>query len=373
MFVISTTLKDSLTQQFSKITANVSSLTPRALLQKASGRKDLDQIAQLCQVAHDSLDKERKAVHAKDAESKALKYQLARCYNTTTSLLDVVVAGDATNQDVLDYRQEMSELLAGFVRKVKVLEESNVQKERRLVERAEIIATPGDDKSEIRVKEAAAERQVANDQHDKAVLDKYDRYKSKMPTKDTNSMGNQKLVMFDMPVIPLVQTVLTEDALRSIGLKGDSLGMYTIIQNQRILGVNPKALKAEKQTVEAYVKQVLHNLGERKGGTWSWVTESPAAYRASGLQYIWVMESRKLSRLLKLVHGSIEEWGFPFALKERVMKQSDGKEYRTDTGLKPKVNVPQKWSEHKDSDGKINTLRDGTHQNPRKDFTPIPD
>lgn len=356
MFVVNAKLQDYLTKQFQQITSNVNSLTPKLLLRSTAGRKTLADIVALSQGAHELLDKERKAVHARDEDSKALKYQLARFYNTSTSLLDVVIAGDATDEDVLGYKVEMSELIAGFIDKVKTLEESNLQKERRLVERVEIIATPGDDDSDIRAKERAAERQKEQDDQDKAALNKYDRYKTKMPVKDANQMGDKKLVMFDMPVIPLVPTMLTETILKSIGLDGENVGMYTVIKNQRILAINPKALKAEKQTVEEFVKQVLHNLSERKGSTWNWVTESPATYRASGLQFIWIMEGRKLSRLLKLVHGGIDEWGFPFSV---------------DWKPKPKVNVPQKWSEHND-DGKWNTMRDGTHQNPRKGYPSNP-
>lgn len=320
MFKISPELKSGLKQQFHKITAKTNDLTFQSVLPAKS--KALKEIADLCHEAHALLQTARKAQNGRDSESKALLVQLATMHNSAQSLLEMASSGDAGSEMIPEFKQEMAKYIADFSRLAKELEQANVGKEQRRTQYEATAATP---------EEANAEEQrIRREAEENRALQQFDRYATQMPHKDAHAMGSKKLVLFDMPVIPLVETPIGAHQLKAAGFDSVPIGMYNVLNKQRIVGVNPLALKAEGIEISDFVDQVLKNLSERKGGRWMCVSETPSVYKNLGLQFFWVMESAKLTRLLKLTRGPVDEWGFPFGATHKRLHHAPFKEKQSE-------------------------------------------
>lgn len=308
MFVLSPELRESVTSKLQEVVSKVNQLEPQTVISN-KGLSRLDSILEVVEAASNELVKARKEQHGRDPESKELTLQIARVYNTTSGLQDVIKAGDAGSEAVTEFKKEVATLVRNFDKLVKKLDEANEGKERRALARVE---TGADNEWERELHQRMKIRE--QDEQDKQVLQKYNRYAIDMPTKDINQMGDKKLVMFDIPVIPITEYPLDIRKLHQIGITAEPVGgLYVVMLKQKIIGINPKAIKESKQKIDEYLEKTLVHINERTGKKWQYVSDNPQSYQSRGLQFYWIMEQVRLTRLIQLTHAPIDEWGFPFA------------------------------------------------------------
>ena len=132
-----------------------------------------------------------------------------------------------------------------------------------------------------------------------------------MPTASSATLGKKKLIMFEIPVVPITTFTPSVAKMQEIGFKVRSIGDYIVINDQRIVALNPAALKEDRMKPEVFLETVIAALNEKTQRVWMLVQDAPTRWRSTGLQYYWVMEQFKLEKLMGAVR-SVEEWGFPF-------------------------------------------------------------
>lgn len=300
MFQITANTKRGLKQSLNQIGVAVASLSNKAL--HSSGVGAVREICANIEGAVETLRQERRSQQARDVLSKKMVTDLETLHNTIASFGDLVESEDATTEALCMIKAETSELIEQFKSSARAVEAAYEEALKRGPEN----------------EETAGSRNKSPDQiYDevKRSVQRFGRLKFKMPAMDANTMGKRKMVLFDAPVLPLFDGVVTTEQLRGLGVDVEPLDLYNVLMEQRIIGINPKALREDdilsEADTEEYVKSVIKALNERTGKKYHLASDHFAATK-TGLHCYWIMESSKLTRLIQIAHGPVNEWGFPF-------------------------------------------------------------
>lgn len=136
------------------------------------------------------------------------------------------------------------------------------------------------------------------------VLTRYNSYRNFMP-KSTDK--NRTHIVMRMPIIPLTDPPIQASAYLSAGYEAENMGLYPIVEDQLIIGINKNA----KQSVT--VQEVLDAINSKSAQKWVLVTEKAIGYKNVPFSFYWATKERSLNRLY--TSGGkfkIRQWGWAF-------------------------------------------------------------
>jgi osmotically-inducible protein OsmY len=321
MFQFTDEMKTKVRGDFDQVKASLKNLQPRDVVDPSGPRK-LHALLAVLEGTAVYMAAARKSVGARDSDSKVLVTTLERMHNATSGVIDQIAAMDASSKDLEDLQQELQSGMQAFRTQVKAMKSKAEAGASALGVSAAELATMSPAEREWRMREAKDNAPIREDEDIKEILKVYNRWHIKMPHQDADAMGDRQMIMLDLPVIPILPFAVKPERLKNMGIRATEVGKYLIFENQRIMGVNPKAVP--QRELDDFVDETLKIFSAKTNTRWTLVSEQTQGYRGLGLLFYWIMEDRKLNQLIPMLHASIDEWGFPFLFEPRKFKKWKG-------------------------------------------------
>lgn len=139
---------------------------------------------------------------------------------------------------------------------------------------------------------------------------------------DIKAIKNKAFIIARMPIVP-ADDKLSAERLATAGFQVESIGNYAVLQNQLVIGINPRFLmgehsgevKGEKASklIRAEVERLRKFLEKKTNVGYQLVSEK-AKSEGSGT-WFWLMNDNDISRLARVSPGGriqIKAWGFAF-------------------------------------------------------------
>lgn len=144
-----------------------------------------------------------------------------------------------------------------------------------------------------------------------------------------NPKKADEFILLRLPVVPVFKTVLNNEQLAKIGFKvGGHEGLYTILEDQYIVGINLMKMEEEEVGKKKVIKrgdphdrakEVAGVLAKRLNESVSIIGDELVLGAGRKIAsspkfvYYWVVRDTLLSRLYaKAGHTAISDWGFAF-------------------------------------------------------------
>jgi hypothetical protein len=136
------------------------------------------------------------------------------------------------------------------------------------------------------------------------------------------AIKDKAFVIVRLPIVP-ADGKFSSEKLAKVGFDAESLGGYPVLNNQMVIGINPRHLlgehsgevKGEKaaKAIRDEAERLLKKLSKTTKTNLHFV--SSKAYSYKGGTWFWLMTDRDIDLLAKISPGShvaIQRWGFAF-------------------------------------------------------------
>ena len=178
--------------------------------------------------------------------------------------------------------------------------------------------------AEARVEKLMADSSTSNDMEDfyKKAEEVIKKHSGKADA--LKVLKDKSFVLERMPIVP-TDGNLSAEKMAHAGFNVESLGGYPVIQNQLVIGINPRhvlgdhggEVKGEKASklIRAEADQLRKKLEKRTKQRLQFVSDKAYSQPGSPGAWFWLMSDNDLNRLSKISPGnrvSIQRWGFAF-------------------------------------------------------------
>lgn len=140
---------------------------------------------------------------------------------------------------------------------------------------------------------------------------KNSKHKSKLPK---SKFSKKTLVVMEVPIIPIFKKMITPKELESLGFDIQSVGFYSVLENQLVVGINYQYTKEQNIKNKDYINHVTQSLSKKTGHSYMVLDDKPIKYGNSGFLYYWLIDEKDLNRLTRagVREAGIANWGFAF-------------------------------------------------------------
>lgn len=114
-----------------------------------------------------------------------------------------------------------------------------------------------------------------------------------------------------IPIIPSMERIANEDTFRRLGIMSRSIGMYHVLYDQIILGINMYRVRDKGITNverEDLIEQQLVRLSDHYGTKMILATEKTASLLDNGYQFYWVIAEATLSLMQSRANNYPKGW-----------------------------------------------------------------
>jgi hypothetical protein len=140
---------------------------------------------------------------------------------------------------------------------------------------------------------------------------------------DLKAIKDKAYMLVRLPVVPADEKRPSAERLAMAGFQVESLGGYPVLQNQLVLGINPRAAVGEhsgevsgvkaSKLIRAEAERLRKMLEKKTGQQLNFVSDT--AYSHGSGTWFWLMSDKDINRLAKVSPGNrvqIQRWGFAF-------------------------------------------------------------
>lgn len=177
--------------------------------------------------------------------------------------------------------------------------------------------------TEARVEKIVADSSMSDDLEEffKKAADVIKKHSGK--AEDLKAIRDKAFVIARVPVVPADEKRPSAERLAHIGFQVDSLSGYPVLQNQMVIGINPRFLmgehsgeiKGEKASklIRTEAERLRKFLQKQTNTQLQFVSDK--AYSHGSGTWFWLMTDADINRLAKVSPGNrvnITRWGFAF-------------------------------------------------------------
>jgi hypothetical protein len=135
-------------------------------------------------------------------------------------------------------------------------------------------------------------------------------------SRDLNVLLAKNYIFTRVPVVPLSKPPLSPAELDKLGFKVSRIGYYPVIENQLVLGLNPKYVlnaKSDMKKTPVQLAQYLVDVLNKKSGHKYQILGGVAKHKTG--YYFWLVTDRDTDLFRKAAGGNrflLQSWGFAF-------------------------------------------------------------
>lgn len=242
-----------------------------------------------------------KTVKKSDIENKdKLMSYLSKISNTVNGLIDSEnLEKSAVKKSIEKLHSRVAKAMSIVSKNLKPIVEKNVS----TVSFEELEEIAAETKVEASLDEMKEIKKVLLD--NASVIKGYQSHGNSMPSEPPSNA----FVLIRKPIVAISN--LSSDNFKAGGFSIEPVGNYTILNDQLLVGINPK--KLDGTPVDTFVDSIIKGLASQTNMKYAKMT-NPKPYLNSGLIYYWLVTEHSINQVRQRSgkNFSINKWGFAF-------------------------------------------------------------